>query len=104
MLPGTAEPGYLSPAMAGSNGPDGRKFGKVCYPSAFRHPAVPPASIPPVSGDSRRTTRDFGGCSMNVNELNAVAKAMVGKGKGILAADESGPTIKKRFDTIDTES
>lgn len=41
---------------------------------------------------------------MNVNELNAVAKAMVGKGKGILAADESGPTIKKRFDTIDTES
>lgn len=41
---------------------------------------------------------------MNVNELNAVAKAMVGNGKGILAADESAPTIKKRFDTIDTES
>lgn len=41
---------------------------------------------------------------MNVNELNAVAKAMVGSGKGILAADESSPTIKKRFDTIDTES
>lgn len=41
---------------------------------------------------------------MNVNELNAVAKAMVSDGKGILAADESAPTIKKRFDTIDTES
>ena len=41
---------------------------------------------------------------MNVNELNAVAKAMVGNGKGILAADESTPTITKRFDTIDTES
>ncbi|HEX2140541.1 MAG TPA: class I fructose-bisphosphate aldolase, partial [Woeseiaceae bacterium] len=41
---------------------------------------------------------------MNVNDLNAVAKAMVGNGKGILAADESSPTIKKRFDTIDTES
>jgi fructose-bisphosphate aldolase, class I len=41
---------------------------------------------------------------MNVNELNRVAKAMVGNGKGILAADESSPTIKKRFDTIDTES
>jgi len=41
---------------------------------------------------------------MNVNELNAVAKAMVGDGKGILAADESTPTISKRFATIDTES
>lgn len=41
---------------------------------------------------------------MNVNELNAVAKAMVGNGKGILAADESTPTITKRFATIDTES
>ncbi|HET6629768.1 MAG TPA: class I fructose-bisphosphate aldolase [Woeseiaceae bacterium] len=41
---------------------------------------------------------------MNVNDLNAVAKAMVGNGKGILAADESSGTIKKRFDTIDTES
>ena len=41
---------------------------------------------------------------MNVNELNAVANAMVANGKGILAADESTPTIKKRFDSIDTES
>lgn len=41
---------------------------------------------------------------MNLNELNKVAKAMVSNGKGILAADESSPTIKKRFDTIGTES
>ena len=41
---------------------------------------------------------------MNLNELNSVAKAMTGNGKGILAADESSPTIKKRFDSIDTES
>jgi fructose-bisphosphate aldolase, class I len=41
---------------------------------------------------------------MNLKELNSVAKAMVSNGKGILAADESSPTIKKRFDTIDTES
>lgn len=41
---------------------------------------------------------------MNLNELNAVAKAMVANSKGILAADESSPTIKKRFDLIDTES
>ena len=41
---------------------------------------------------------------MNLNELNAVANSMIGNGKGILAADESTPTIKKRFDTIDAES
>jgi len=37
-------------------------------------------------------------------ELISTANAMVAKGKGILAADESDPTIKKRFDTIDVES
>ncbi len=41
---------------------------------------------------------------MNVSELNSIAKAMVSNGKGILAADESTPTIKKRFDTIGAES
>ena len=41
---------------------------------------------------------------MNLTELNAVALAMTGHGKGILAADESSPTIKKRFDTIGAES
>ena len=41
---------------------------------------------------------------MNLNELKAVASAMVANAKGILAADESSPTIKKRFDSIDTES
>lgn len=41
---------------------------------------------------------------MNVQELQSVARAMVAKGKGILAADESTPTIKKRFDGIKTES
>ncbi len=32
------------------------------------------------------------------------ALAIVAPGKGVLAADESSPTIKKRFDTIDVES
>lgn len=41
---------------------------------------------------------------MNRNELETTARAMVAKGKGILAADESGGTIKKRFDTIKLES
>ncbi|MDQ1519110.1 MAG: fructose-bisphosphate aldolase, class [Actinomycetota bacterium] len=36
--------------------------------------------------------------------LNQIARALVAPGKGILAADESGGTIKKRFDSIDVES
>ncbi len=36
--------------------------------------------------------------------LEQIAKAMVAPGKGILAADESSGTIKKRFDAIKTES
>ena len=36
--------------------------------------------------------------------LEQVAQAMVAPGKGILAADESSGTIKKRFDSIKTES
>ena len=38
---------------------------------------------------------------MNSTELNAVARALVAPGKGILAADESTPTITKRFKAID---
>ena len=41
---------------------------------------------------------------MNPSELMRVASAMVARGKGILAADESGGTIKKRFDSIKLES
>jgi len=41
---------------------------------------------------------------MNISALNAVATAMVTPGKGILAADESTGTIKKRFDAIKVES
>jgi fructose-bisphosphate aldolase class I len=41
---------------------------------------------------------------MNASELIRVANAMVAKGKGILAADESGGTIKKRFDSIKLDS
>lgn len=41
---------------------------------------------------------------MELNSLNDIANKMVEKGKGILAADESAPTCKKRFDSIDVES
>jgi len=41
---------------------------------------------------------------MSLAELNKVAKALVTAGRGILAADESTATIKKRFDAIGVES
>lgn len=41
---------------------------------------------------------------MNLSELNKIAEAMVAPGKGILAADESSGTIKRRFDAIGVES
>lgn len=41
---------------------------------------------------------------MNEKVLHETALAMVAKGKGILAADESTGTIKKRFDKISVEN
>ena len=41
---------------------------------------------------------------MNLDALNKVALAMTAPGMGILAADESAGTIKKRFDSIGVES
>jgi hypothetical protein len=38
------------------------------------------------------------------DELQATVDALVQKGKGILAADESGSTIARRFKTIAVES
>ncbi len=46
----------------------------------------------------RRKRRNAG------NELHETARALVAEGKGILAADESTGTIKKRFDSIGVES
>jgi len=42
--------------------------------------------------------------TMTTGELTATATALVAPGKGILAADESSGTIKKRFESIDVES
>ncbi len=41
---------------------------------------------------------------MDLDTLRANAESLVAPGKGILAADESGGTIKKRFDSIKVES
>ena len=41
---------------------------------------------------------------MGIQQLQDTAQAIVAPGKGILAADESSGTIKKRFDSINAES
>ncbi|HSZ74216.1 MAG TPA: class I fructose-bisphosphate aldolase [Rhizomicrobium sp.] len=41
---------------------------------------------------------------MDIADLSATARAMVAKGKGLLAADESTGTIQKRFDKIGVEN
>jgi fructose-bisphosphate aldolase class I len=41
---------------------------------------------------------------MDIHALNQTAHELVAEGKGILAADESTGTIKKRFDSIGVES
>src|SRR5207244_9037204 len=41
---------------------------------------------------------------MAAQTLEETARALVAEGKGILAADESDSTIKKRFDSIAVES
>ena len=40
---------------------------------------------------------------MNLTMLHATAKAMVAKGKGLIAMDESAPTIAKRFKKVGIE-
>src|SRR5258706_2698326 len=41
---------------------------------------------------------------MDTKLLTETARAMVAPGKGLLAADESAGTAKKRFDTVNVES
>ena len=45
-----------------------------------------------------------GSMAVNRDQLERVARAMVNKGKGLLAADESTGTIKKRFEAIGVAS
>src|SRR6476659_2332319 len=52
--------------------------------------------------DNPDDARDLGG-EMG-NNLEDIARALVAPDKGILAADESSGTIKKRFDSINVES
>ena len=41
---------------------------------------------------------------MSIDQLPEIAEAMVARGKGIIAIDESNATIKKRFDSVGVEN
>src|SRR3954467_7741655 len=84
-----------------------RTYGSGTYQGPVQKEGRPPQRCPSglmILGDtsSRKKTRRAG--DMDVQELQKTAKTIVADGKGILAADESGGTIKKRFDSIGVES
>src|SRR3954465_2175054 len=84
-----------------------RTHGRGSYQGPVQKEGRPPQRSPSglmILGDtsSRKKTRRAG--DMDVQELQKTAKTIVADGKGILAADESGGTIKKRFDSIGLES
>jgi fructose-bisphosphate aldolase class I len=64
----------------------------------------PQLERPPVKSETLFSNQSGGLTAMNKHTLEATAKDMVARGKGILAADESLPTIEKRFTAIDLES
>src|SRR3954465_5594634 len=84
-----------------------RTYGSGTYQGPVQKEGRPPQRCPSglmILGDtsSRKKTRRAG--DMDVQELQKTAQAIVADGKGILAADESDGTIKKRFDSIGVES
>ncbi len=93
--------GRRLPGMAGRQGPAGcgGVKGDVIRPfaSARRDGKIPVTFKIKLQDMTKEAP-------MNLAELNKVAEAMVAPGRGILAADESSGTIKKRFDAIGVES
>src|SRR5690606_25434430 len=72
-----------------------------CYPTRPREPWALVVRHPSVT--QARHVASVEEC-MNRSELESTARRMAAEGKGILAADESTGTIKKRFDVIKLES
>src|SRR6516165_6913349 len=71
--------------------------------------AATTSSLPPGARRISRTTPipqeyNTGRIRMTSHELESVALTLVAKGKGILAADETVPTLTKRFNTLGIQS
>jgi fructose-bisphosphate aldolase, class I len=54
--------------------------------------------------ESRENSEAYGGGYMTNNDLETTAQALVAGGKGILAADETVPTVTRRLDALKIES
>src|SRR5947208_2642169 len=82
--------------------------GPKVHPRARRNGEAAAAARPlrrlPILSDTSFENEDTEERAMAGNELHQTAKALVAEEKGILAADESTGTIKKRFDSIGVES
>ena len=78
----------------------GRRDGVDRDALALRHGA-PDRGLPPVREGETLMKGERDGRQMRLYET---ARALVADDKGILAADESSGTIKKRFDSIELES
>src|SRR5438045_7597631 len=79
------------------------RWGSNPRPSAWEADALPTELRPRVA-DSSAWDNPLQTKGVQMTDLAATARALVAEGKGILAADESTSTIKKRFDSIGLES
>ena len=91
--------GRAAPRRADERG--GRRDRVARHALALGHGAAD-RRLPSVGEDQRAAQRRR--TLMARQELNDIAAAIVADNKGILAADESTGTIKKRFDSIGVES
>src|SRR5262249_60292806 len=83
------------------------KFDRECR-SFEMHPAVEALmgkpSHPAISSSDGGSPRPPGRIGMTSHNLERVALTLVAEGKGILAADETNPTLTRRFDTLGIQS
>src|SRR5213592_2320424 len=84
-----------------------RTDARSAYQVPVRGRGEPPQRRPSKTeslGDTSPRTKTREEPKMDFQELERIAEQIVAEGKGILAADESNGTIKKRFDSIGVES
>src|SRR6185503_16458593 len=92
------------PASRRSNGCSGASASPASS-DCFRRPTGTSSSWDTSARCSPRMSNEFASKeeSMDTKLMMETARAMVAPGKGLLAADESAGTCKKRFDTVNVE-
>src|SRR5687767_11539818 len=87
-----------STGRSGASARSGPRW-SACWPTSSRRGVRRPRS----KADYDRRD-DNVGAVMTMSDMARIARELVAPGKGILAADESSSTIKRRFDAIGVES